>query len=86
LSRREGSESYAQHGSHGYRERTRSILEQLSRAGPEGDTPALLGIDPILLERMVSRRLADRLLPLAPGASYSYRISEKGATFLVPRE
>jgi hypothetical protein len=46
----------------------------------------VLGIDAILLQRMVYRRLADRLPPLAPSASYSYRISEKGATFLILRE
>jgi hypothetical protein len=64
----------------------RQILELLSQVGSEGATPAVLGIDAILLERMVLRRLADRLPPLAVGASYSYRISEKGATFLIPRE
>jgi hypothetical protein len=64
----------------------RQTLERLSQIGSEGATPAVLGIDAILLERMVNRRLADRLPPRAPGASYRYRISEKGATFLIPRE
>ena len=64
----------------------RQILELLSQVGSEGATPAVLGIDAILLERMVNRRLADRLPPPGPGASYSYRISDKGATFLIPRE
>jgi len=65
---------------------TRHTLERLSQVGSDGATPAVLGINAILLERMVSRRLADRLPPLAPGASYSYRISEKGTTRLIPRE
>jgi hypothetical protein len=46
----------------------------------------VLGIEAILLERMVNRRLADRLPPLAPGASYRYRINENGAAFLDPCE
>jgi len=39
-----------------------------------------------LLEQMVYRRLAERLTPLAPGASYRYRIIENGIAFLPSRE
>jgi hypothetical protein len=35
---------------------------------------------------MVKQRLADRLSPLAPGASYRYRITEEGIMSLAPRE
>jgi hypothetical protein len=64
---------------------SRRTLERLSRVGSEGATPAVLGIDATLLERMVTRRLADRLRPLARGVSYRYRISENGTAFLFPR-
>jgi hypothetical protein len=65
--------------------RNRRTLELLSRVGSEGATPAVLGITATLLELMVTRRLAERLTPLAPGASYRYRISENGTAFLLPR-
>jgi hypothetical protein len=45
-----------------------------------------VGIDATLLERLVNRRLADRLPPLARGASYRYRTNENGATLLKPLE
>jgi hypothetical protein len=64
----------------------RRTLELLSQAGSEGGTPAVLGIAATLLEQMVYRRLAERLTPLAPGASYRYRIIETGTAFLPPRE
>jgi hypothetical protein len=64
----------------------RRTLERLSQVGSEGAMPADLEISATLLERMVSRRLADRLPPLAPGGSYRYRISENGTAFLPPRE
>jgi hypothetical protein len=63
----------------------RRTLERLSRVGSEGATPAVLGIDAILLERLTFRGLAVRLRPLARGASYRYRISENGTAFLLPR-
>jgi hypothetical protein len=63
----------------------RQNLERLSQVGSEGATPAMLGIDAILLERMVSRRWADRLPPPAPGESYSYRITEEGIRLLIPK-
>jgi hypothetical protein len=71
---------------YGFSERTRRSLGQLSGAGSEGATPADLGISATLLEQLIYRRLAERLPPLSPGASYRYRISEKGATFLIPRD
>ena len=56
----------------------RSYRGQVRRAG----TPAVLDIQATLLERLVSLKLAERLLPLAPGASYRYRISDKGTRLL----
>jgi len=70
----------------GLREQTQRTLEQLSRSGREGATPDVLGITATQLERLVFRRLVDRLPPRSPGASYRYRISEQGALFLIPRE
>jgi hypothetical protein len=64
----------------------RRLLDQLSQGSSEGAIPAILGIDATLLEQLVYRRLAKRLPPLAPGASYRYRISEKGTRFLNSRE
>jgi len=60
----------------------RQNLEKLSREGSAGGTPAVLGIQATLLERLVSLKLAGRLPPSAPGASYRYRISEAGVRFL----
>jgi hypothetical protein len=68
------------------RERNRHLLERLSQTGSEGAIPTILGIDATLLEQLVYRGLAKRLPPLAPGASYRYRISENGTTFLNSRE
>ena len=62
----------------------RRTLELLSRVGSEGATPAVPGIDAILLELLTFRGLAVRLPPLARGASYRYRISENGTAFLPP--
>jgi hypothetical protein len=70
----------------GIKEQIRHALEQLSLAGPEGATPADLGITATLLERLITRRMAERLPPLVRGASYRYRISEKGTTSLITRE
>jgi hypothetical protein len=72
------------HKPYKFNERTRLTLARLSRAGSEGATPADLGISATLLEQLIFRRLAERIAPLAPGASYRYRISEKGATSLIP--
>jgi hypothetical protein len=69
----------------GINRQNRRTLELLSRVGSEGATPAVLGIAATLLEQMVYRRLAERLMPLAPGGSYRYRIIENGTTFLSPR-
>ena len=63
---------------------TRRNLERLSQAGSEGAIPTVLGIDATLLEQLVYRGLAERLRPLAPRASYRYRISEAGTAFLNP--
>ena len=65
---------------------SRRLLEQLSREGSAGGTPAVLGIHATLLEQLVYRGLAERLRPLAPRESYRYRISESGTAFLNPRE
>jgi hypothetical protein len=67
----------------GIKEQIRHALEQLSLAGPEGATPADLGITATLLERLITLRLAERLAPLYRGASYRYRISEKGSMSLI---
>ena len=67
---------------HGVNKHNRQILEKLSREGSAGGTPAVLGIHATLLERLVSLGLAERLPPFAPGASYRYRISDKGTRFL----
>ena len=56
----------------------RSYRGQVRRAG----TPAVLDIQATLLERLVSLKLAGRLPPSAPGASYRYRISDKGTRLL----
>jgi hypothetical protein len=71
---------------HGVNKHNHQILERLSREDPAGGTPAVLGIDATLLEPLVFRRLAERLPPLAPGASYRYQISAAGARFLKARE
>jgi hypothetical protein len=47
-----------------------------------GGTPAVLEIQATVLERLVSLKLVERLPPVAPGASYRYRISDKGTRFL----
>ena len=60
----------------------RQNLEKLSREGSAGGTPAVLGVQATLLERLVSLKLAERLPPVAPGASYRYRISDKGTRLL----
>ena len=70
----------------GINRQNRRTLELLSQVGSEGGTPAFLGIAATLLEQMVYRRLAERLTPLAPGASYRYRIIENGIAFLPSRE
>jgi hypothetical protein len=66
---------------HGVNKHNRQILEKLSREGSAGVTPAVLGIHATLLERLVFMGLVERLPPRAPGASYRYRISDKGTRF-----
>ena len=61
-------------------------LEQLSRVGAEGGTPAVLGITATLLEQMVYLRLANRLTPWPAAPATRYRISENGTAFLSPRD
>ena len=58
-------------------------MEQLSGAGANGATPTVLGITATLLERLITLGLAECLPPLSRGASYRYRISEKGSMSLI---
>jgi hypothetical protein len=66
----------------GIKEQTRFVLERLSGAGIDGATPAVLGITATVLERLITLGMAERLAPLRRGASYRYRISEKGTESL----